>query len=612
MSVSPPRSTSAKRLTRADRAVAALVVLLGGVVATLFSLGQWRMLQTPSWDLAIFSQLSKAYAAGQAPIVPIKGEGFNLLGDHFHPILILLGPLWRLWPSPVTLLVLQNLLLALSAWPLVRLATDQLRIALDALLPQTASPMNSGSTLSSAARLATSSSPAPSASSDSTAAIPGSPFLIHHWLRLWIPRVLAAALALAYVFSWGIQGAVAAQFHEIAFAVPFLAWGSVAYVRRRYLTSALWLAPLVLVKEDLGLTVMMAGLVIAWTAWREGRGGTSSMPDVRIGLVLVTFGLAAFLLTVLVFLPALSPTDAWQYGLSGNANDGSQVTASNSNLLARVFSPSVKLATLLLLVLTAGGIGLASPWMLLALPTLAWRFLSPKSTYWVWDYWHYNAVLMPIAFGALLDSLGRLCSWIIRHFLSDAERPVRRSVAARPVVALVSLAIGLPVLTGALISPQLPYHWMQHEGWGQISSRTAAVEEIEGLIATGQTSEFQLSAAGRVVKSEASSSTGGDTSDSTGSASTVSGSTSSSSNTRTPSVLSDLTLLARLVPVAEVHWIGTSSSPADYVVVDTYSSSWGGRAPANAAQWAQQKTGASYELVYQRDGFQVARRISPN
>lgn len=600
-----------------DRAVAGLVVVLGGATAFLFSVGQWRMLQVPSWDLSIFSQLAKAYAAGQAPIVPIKGEDFNLLGDHFHPLLIVLGPLWRLWPSPLMLLILQDLLLAISAWPLVRLATDQLRRA-----------------------------------------------------RLPLPRLWAALLGGAYVCSWGLQGAVAAQFHEIAFAVPLLAWGSAAYVRRRYLASALWLAPLILIKEDLGLTVMMAGLVIAWTAWREAHmpdgergcaGGTATpggpqlpssgepvrsdpsvragkaasatsvrsdaglrftqVPGVRTGLLLAFFGLAAFLLTVLVLLPTLSPTDAWQYGLSGNANDGSQVTASGGNLLARVFSPPVKLATLLLLALTAGGIGLASPWMLLVLPTLAWRFLSPKSTYWVWDYWHYNAVLMPIVFAALLDSLDRARTWFSRLSLSDAERPARRSVAARPFTAVLVLAIGLPVLTGALISRQLPYYWMQYEGWGQTSSRTGAVEEIERLIATGQTSEFQLSAASGTVEGEASGSTDGDasgftgddTSDSTGSATadqTSSDSTSASSITRTPRVLSDLTLLARLVPISEAHWVGTSSSPADYVVIDTYSSSWGGRAPANAAQWAQQKTGASYELVYQRDGFQVARRIS--
>ena len=58
-----------------------------------------------SWDLAIFSKTTKAYTHLQTPIMEIKGPGYNLLGDHFHPILILLGPVWRLFPTPLALLL---------------------------------------------------------------------------------------------------------------------------------------------------------------------------------------------------------------------------------------------------------------------------------------------------------------------------------------------------------------------------------------------------------------------------------------------------------------------------------------------------------------------------
>ena len=44
---------------------------------------------TPSWDLAIFTQMAQAYSRFEMPIVPIKGPDFNLWGDHFHPILTL-------------------------------------------------------------------------------------------------------------------------------------------------------------------------------------------------------------------------------------------------------------------------------------------------------------------------------------------------------------------------------------------------------------------------------------------------------------------------------------------------------------------------------------------
>lgn len=103
---------------------AVIVVVIGAWVMIYYSIVQWEtMKQVPSWDLAIFSEMAKAYAHLQAPIVPVKGDGFNLLGDHFHPILILLGPIWRLFPTPLSLLITQDLLLAVSAWPLTRLAS---------------------------------------------------------------------------------------------------------------------------------------------------------------------------------------------------------------------------------------------------------------------------------------------------------------------------------------------------------------------------------------------------------------------------------------------------------------------------------------------------------
>ena len=120
---------------------------------------------------------------------------------------------------------------------------------------------------------------------------------------------------------------------------------------------------------------------------------------VRVGAYVALFGLLAFVLTVFVIVPLLSPTGAWQYGLNGNAADGMPTVPNHGNLLDRLFSPQVKVATLFMLVCTAGGIGLASPWMTLVLPTLGWRFLADKETYWEWRYWHYNAVLIPIKIG---------------------------------------------------------------------------------------------------------------------------------------------------------------------------------------------------------------------
>ena len=577
---------------------AAIVVVIGAWVMIYYSIVQWEtMKQVPSWDLAIFSEMAKAYAHLQAPIVPVKGDGFNLLGDHFHPILILLGPVWRLFPTPLALLVVQDLLLAVSAWPLTRLAT----------------------------RLTS--------------------------------RSIGTALGLFYVLSWGFQGAAQAQFHEIAFAVPMLAWASVAFVERRWKTCALWLVPLVLVKEDMGLTLIMAGGAIALRGWQKARAGEpddagsgpakrrsgrfiwawDELPTaVRLGARLALFGLLAFILTVFIIVPLLSPTGSWQYGLGGNAGDGMTAAHTGGTLLDRLFSPEVKIATLFMLVCTAGGIGLASPWMALMLPTLGWRFLADKEAYWEWKLWHYNAALIPIALGALLDVIARLRARRARRAatgtaqsaqatepthegahlppdpddapaapagaaapaeptepaapaqspaLPDAESPDADSPTtpaaepasepaveapagwlAAPVWARRMVAVGVvvPLITCALTASDLPLWAMTEKNYGAPSSRNPAARQVLDAIPEGA------------------------------------------------SVETDLTLLAYLVPKATVSWVGTSGSSGqakDYVVVDSRSTAWGGRPPKDAAQWATQTRRVAYELVLDVDGFQVAKRI---
>ena len=502
----PPGQTA--RDAALDRLPAAFAVLVGAWALIAYSVGQWRSMTVPSWDLAIFAELAKAYAHGQAPIVPIKGDDYNLLGDHFHPILVLLGPLWALFPSGLTLLIVQDLLLAVSAWPIVRLAQ-----------------------------------------------------------RLTHPMV-ALALGLTYVLSWGFQGAVAAQFHEIAFAVPMLAFASAAFVERRWLAVACWSAPLVLVKEDLGLTVLMIGLAVAVRGMGEVKRGRVIHPVGRLttwqlGLALAAFGVAMFFLTTMVFLPMLNPGGSWAYSIGSGGAAGA-----HQDLLTRLFSPEVKIATLFMLACTAGLIGMASPWMALTLPTLGWRFLADKEAYWQWRFWHYNAVLIPIALGALLDVVSRLRQRRTRRssgaLLGEPAESVDESSAgwlAAPVWARRVVAVGVvvPLVTGVLTASDLPLWAMTQTDYGT-TRRAGAAQQVLDSIPEGA------------------------------------------------SVETDLTLLAYLVPKATVSWVGTSDRANDYVIVDSHSPAWGGRPPTDAAAWATQSRHVSYELILDVDGFQVAKR----
>jgi hypothetical protein len=80
--------------------------------------------------------------------------------------------------------------------------------------------------------------------------------------------------------------------------------------------------------------------------------------------------------------------------------------------------PAVKVETLLLTFGVTGFLALRSPWALVALPTLAWRFLSDESNYWGTD-WHYSLPLMPIVFLAMIDGVVRARDdpplWLARY-----------------------------------------------------------------------------------------------------------------------------------------------------------------------------------------------------
>ena len=495
------------------RAVSAwwLPAVIACAVAALyisFSLAQWRTLSDPSWDLAIFAEAAQAYSRFEAPIVSIKGPGYNLLGDHFHPILILLGPIFRFFPSAFTLLIVQDLLIAASVLPIARLA------------------------------------------------------------QRFLGRGGAVLVGLAYGLGWGLQGAVAAQFHEVCVAVPLLACAGAAFVERRWGACMAWLAPVILVKEDLGLTVFVAGLALAWRRRGEDRSGMLA------SLAYALFGIVAFVVTVKLFLPAMNPAGTWAYSLDGSATGAGTAMAGATaarevpSLWQILAVPSVKIVTLAVLLAGAGVVGARSPWFALVLPTLAWRFAGSVDAYYQWSSWHYNAVLVPIAACALLD--------VIAGWLAPADLPAGLATAgetdadcANPAPAssgrrraLVWAAACVPAISLALTATSLPL-WKLPTLTD--SPRLDAAQGAIDAVPVGA------------------------------------------------SVETDTTLLARLVPGRDVYWVGTTvgmDAPPEYVVVDRQSYAWGG-AEVDAESWASAAhPGHTYETIYSAQGFRVARRTS--
>ncbi|MFF7592301.1 DUF2079 domain-containing protein [Kitasatospora purpeofusca] len=372
---------------------------LAGLFAALYAcvaVNRHRRMLTQAYDLGIFEQAVRAYAHGEAPVVLLKGPGYQLLGDHFHPLLATLAPLYRLFPSAVTLLLAQAVLMALAVVPLARWAFE----------------------------------------------VGG-------------PR-LAALIGALTGASWGIVEAVADDFHEIAFAVPLLAFAATALGRGRPVAAVLWALPLVLVKEDLGLTVAVVGALVFV---RAGKGsGTRAL-----GFGVAVFGVAATALTVLVVLPSFNPDGGFDYwGQMGTR----EAAGAPWELAGRLVWPPLKWLLLGLAAATAGFLGLRSPLVLLCAPTLGWRLAADNSHYWGVSY-HYSAVLMPLLLAALVDAVrrtgafvgpgrapgralgrlpGRLPGRVLtrgREAGSDraAVRRARRALAVAGLVALVTLPV---------------------------------------------------------------------------------------------------------------------------------------------------------------------------
>jgi uncharacterized membrane protein len=312
---------------------------LAGIFFVLYASLAVRRFQTmraTGFDLGIFEQGIRAYAHGQAPIALLKGPGFNLLGDHFHPLLMIFAPFYRLFPTPITLLVGQALLSAVAIVPLVRWAHR-------ARGPK---------------------------------------------VSLWAGLGLGA--------SWGIATLNGFDFHEVCLAVPLLAFALAAAGQQRWKAAAAWGLPLLLVKEDLGLTLALLGGCIVWKGPK------------RLGWALVAAGLLGTALEMLVILPSMNPHGSFDYW--NEIASGSTVASAHANTplqtALHTFWPLQKYLTVLMLLAPTAFLALRSPFVLLLLPTLGWRFVSANPQYWG-TLFHYNATLMVIVFAAAVDALDR-------------------------------------------------------------------------------------------------------------------------------------------------------------------------------------------------------------
>ncbi len=496
--------------------VTSLAVFCAYLAISLFRLLQ---LNPSSWDLAIYTEYVKQSASWHAPVADVRTAGFNLLGDHFQPIVMVIAPLFRVFPSPATLVAVQALLAALSVFPVSQVAREK----------------SGGSGVSGVSGVGPS-----------------------------------RAIAVAYGFSWGLQQMANFDFHEIAFAVPLLAFSLSALVRGHIEAAVWWALPLVFVKEDQGFTVAAIGLYLAIAGARAARQPAAVGPDpdgrrrTKAGQVLLVWGFAWSFLAIEVIIPHFNPAHQYDYWSDGGIlAPGGHPTV--TGLIGQFFHAwPDKLQTIVMLLLPTAFIALRSPLVLIAGPSLLLRFLSTNSSYWGTS-WHYNVTVMPIIFIAAIDAMAAISA------VMDAEGPagsaswasgsqgVRRAVlaGARRYGAAMMLAITVP------LAFQFPLSNLWNAQSYRISSHVRAADAAMAEVPDGAT------------------------------------------------VQATLDMLAPLAARTDTFWIGNSGNPkTQYIVFDGQNSDYSPPISNVPAFIAQLYPGHIYTQVFQSGDVYVFRRTT--
>ncbi|MCI1749707.1 MAG: DUF2079 domain-containing protein [Acidipropionibacterium sp.] len=329
-------------------ATAALILALILLYST-YSMVRYAQFCTGGYDLGIFDQAVRHYAHLLPPYSPVKGYRYNLLGDHFHPLLAVFAPFYWIWDDPRVLLLGRALAVAFCAPILVRICDRRMS------------------------------------------------------------AVLSRLMVLVFMVSWPLQGLIDFDFHEICLAMPLLCLAFDALDRGRAAAFVVWSVLVLGVREDMGLVVAMLGMV--WIVQpRRGHGSTVGRRERwTVGVSMILTGAIAFVLVVRVLIPHFAGGGTYSYwdypglGSGPSAMIGS-IATDPGNAIHLMVDNAMKRQTLAWLALPFLCLFLFSPRWVLALPLVVERFWSSRELLW-YPRFHYNAVIFLILFVASVDAL---------------------------------------------------------------------------------------------------------------------------------------------------------------------------------------------------------------
>ncbi len=358
---------------RIGRTLAGSLTFLAFAAYASISVYRHQHYASNAFDLAVQDQTVWGYSRGEFIYNTVLGIP-NLLGDHFHPILMTLAPFMLIWNSAEVLLVAQAVLLAVAGIP------------------------------------------------------------IYLWGERELGPLAGIAFQAAYLVFWGVLAGVIYDFHHAAFAVPALSTALYATMTRRnwlLVPAVVWA---MLTREDIALTLIALGLYILVVQRRW-----------IVGALLMVFN-AVWLGAVLSFvIPALGGGVAyrhWTYDALGTGplSAASYVVRHPIDSLKVLFTPATKTRVWIGSFAAFALLPLASPVLLVALPSFLERFWSSSPNFWSFHF-QYSMVPAPILAFAAMDTCVRVA------------RSLRGRWAAATRLALPLAALAASVVVTVAVNP---------------------------------------------------------------------------------------------------------------------------------------------------------------
>lgn len=233
---SQPVPEASKKAHWGYAAAVAVLALAFFAAVCAWTVGRYRTFSTPNYDFGIFSQMFYSMKQTGLPMTTVERDGLlSHFAVHVSPIYYLMLPFYCLFPTPVTLQVLQAAVLASAVIPLWLIGKQ-------------------------------------------------------HKLSGLARTLLCALLLLLPVTS----GGTSYDLHENCFLLPLILWLLYAMDRGNAWLTAIFALLTLMVKEDAAVYVAVAGLYLTVRSaigWKQG-----SLKDLLTGLAVLTGAIVWFLL----------------------------------------------------------------------------------------------------------------------------------------------------------------------------------------------------------------------------------------------------------------------------------------------------------------------------